>query len=147
MPNRDTDKNDTPCKNPSEAHLQYNDITLPSKDPKIKLHGWLVKAPNPSSTYTIVFFHENSGNIGHRMSVYFNIHNMLGANIFAFDYRGYGKSTGEPKEEGFEQDCQAIMEYIIADKIIDPKRIFIHGKSLGGSLAIYSALKYSSYVC
>ena len=80
------------------------------------------------------------------MNVYYNIYKELGANILTFDYRGYGKSTGAPHEYGFELDCDAIMEYIKKCKIIDNSRVLVHGKSLGGALAIYIGYKYEPLV-
>ena len=55
-------------RNPREAGMQYEDVYITTKD-KVKLHAWFIKA-NPTSTKlcrTLIFFHENAGNIGTRM--------------------------------------------------------------------------------
>ena len=49
---------------------------------------------------TVVFFHENAGNLGLRMDYFTLLYHELGFNILAFAYRGYSDSThdGDPSE-------------------------------------------------
>lgn len=49
---------------------------------------------------TIVFFHGNAGNVGHRLPNAYGMFLNLGANIVLVEYRGYGRSTGSPSEYG-----------------------------------------------
>jgi len=69
------------------------------------LHGWFVKTQNHSSTApTIVFFHENAGNIGTRLpfiKYYIRLHE---CNVLIVAYRGYSYSEGIPTELGLKLD-------------------------------------------
>ena len=56
-----------------------------------------------------------------------------GANVFVFDYRGYGKSQGRPSEEGTYLDAQAAHAWLV-QKGIAPDQIVAFGESLGGGV-------------
>lgn len=66
----------------------------------------------------------------------------LGFNVFIFDYRGYGGSTGTPDEEGLLCDARTAMNFIEDNPQIDSKRILIYGRSLGGAVGIYAATHF-----
>jgi fermentation-respiration switch protein FrsA (DUF1100 family) len=70
----------------------------------IKLHGWLMTSETTPPSFkdkdTIVFMHENAGNIGLRLDYFEHICNNVGCNVLAIAYRGYSKSQGTPTEEG-----------------------------------------------
>jgi hypothetical protein len=53
-----------------------------------------------TSPPTILYFHGNAGNIGHRVPNALLMLVNLKANVVLVDYRGYGKSEGEPGEKG-----------------------------------------------
>jgi fermentation-respiration switch protein FrsA (DUF1100 family) len=61
---------------------------------------------------------------------------MIGADVLIFDYRGYGKSTGVPTEDGLYRDARAAYDWLVNEKKIDPQRILLVGQSLGGAVAI-----------
>ena len=53
-------------RNPAERNMQYEDVSIVTKD-KLTLRGWFVKQKNPLAHETIIYFHENAGNIGNRL--------------------------------------------------------------------------------
>ena len=59
------------------------------------------------------------------------------------DYRGYGKSEGEPSEKGLYLDAEAAYDWIVAHGYT-PKQIVIHGESLGTAVATYLATNRQS---
>lgn len=60
-------------------------------------------------------------------------------NVFAVDYRGYGRSTGEPSEKGLKRDAEAMLRALAARPDIDAQRIVVLGQGLGGALAVHLA--------
>jgi fermentation-respiration switch protein FrsA (DUF1100 family) len=60
----------------------------------------------------------------------------VGLNVFILSYRGYGESTGEPGEEGMMLDAETAFEHLRTRPDLDPKSIFVFGRSLGGAVAI-----------
>ena len=55
------------------------------------------------------------------------------------DYRGYGKSTGFPSEEGLYRDGEAAVQYLHSRTDISLNKIVLFGHSLGGAVAIHIA--------
>ncbi|KAH8585091.1 uncharacterized protein ELE39_003482 [Cryptosporidium sp. chipmunk genotype I] len=93
---------------------------------------------------TIIFFHGNSGNIGHRIPRFWEFYNLIGVNILAVSYRGYGDSEGVPSEEGFYLDAKAALEYVLSrTDVVDKNMIFAYGNSIGGAVTIDLASKYN----
>ena len=59
----------------------------------------------------------------------------------AFDYEGYGRSSGKPSESAVQRDVLRVWEYLTKEKKIPPSRIVIHGFSLGTGAAAFLASK------
>jgi fermentation-respiration switch protein FrsA (DUF1100 family) len=58
-----------------------------------------------------------------------------GASLLLLDYRGYGRSEGRPTEKGLYADADAAYDHLVA-RGYQPKRIVIHGESLGTAVAV-----------
>jgi len=111
----------------------------------ISIHSWLLLHPNSliEKIPTIIFFHGNAGNIGLRLPNAIEMFNLLKANILMVEYRGYGDSdTVAPSEPGLKKDAEASLRFLSSHPQIDPTRIFLFGRSLGGAVAIHLA-KYA----
>jgi uncharacterized protein len=98
------------------------------------LHDW--KLPEKP---VVLFCHGNSCTIDQWSWVIDRWTRMIGADVLIFDYRGYGRSTGTPTEEGLYKDARAAYDWLIEEKKVDPKRILIVGQSLGGGVALQLA--------
>lgn len=60
------DNNPPGLRNPGEMQMEYEDVKIKTEDGLI-LHGWFIKQKSSLSHPTVVFFHENAGNIGMRI--------------------------------------------------------------------------------
>ena len=122
--------------NPVSLGLKTQDILFQSVD-GVNLHGWFV--PTPGARATLLWFHGNAGNLSHRLD---NIQRLLplNLNIFIFDYRGYGKSEGEPDENGIYKDSQAAYNMVLELEGVSVNSLFLFGRSLGGICATETAL-------
>lgn len=122
---------------PSDWRLSYEDVYFDTEDKK-RLHGWFF--PLEGDAPVILFCHGNAGNISHRLeNVKFLLDRQL--QVFIFDYRGYGKSSGSPSEMGLYQDGLAAYDFIVNRKGISPQKIVPFGRSLGASVAIEISLR------
>lgn len=101
----------------------------------VRLHGWFFPADADSARAHIVLLlcHGNAGNISHRLHFY-RAWLELGVNVFAFDYRGYGRSEGRPGEQGTYCDAQAAVRWL-RQKGFAFANVIVLGKSLGGGVA------------
>ena len=87
----------------------------------------------------VLFCHGNSCTIDQWSWVIDRWTRMIGADVLIFDYRGYGRSTGTPTEEGLYIDARAAYDWLVEEKKVDPKRILLVGQSLGGGVAMQLA--------
>ena len=137
------EQNPLGMRSPAERGMQFEDLAIPTAD-GARLHGWLMRVPvRAQFAPTIVYFHGNAGNLGLRLPLFEELYFQLGCNVLAFDYRGYGKSTGKPSEEGLRRDAKAVLDYVHGEAArsgkIDPTRVLLFGRSLGGSVATWFA--------
>ena len=117
---------------PADISIKFEEVNFKTSDHQT-LNGWWI--PAKDAHFTILYFHGNAGNIEHRLHKVKFFHK-LGVNFFIFDYLGYGKSTGQPSEQGLYRDATAAMDYLLARPDVDKNKIIIYGKSLGAAVAI-----------
>ena len=67
----------------------------------------------------------------------------LGFNVMIYDYPGYGRSEGEPSEEGVYTAAEAALSVLADMPGVDPERVFFFGYSLGGAPTYEMALRAS----
>jgi pimeloyl-ACP methyl ester carboxylesterase len=58
--------------------------------------------------------------------------NRLGVGILLVEYPGYGRSQGSPSQTSIEEAFVGAYDMLVARKDIDPSRIILFGRSLGG---------------
>ncbi|KAI9767133.1 MAG: hypothetical protein M1840_005922 [Geoglossum simile] len=102
---------------------------------------------NDPESRLVIYFHGNAGHIGQprRTDAYRIISS--GApdkiHIIAFDYRGFGYSTGSPTEEGVITDAVAMVDWALTVAGLPPERILLLGQSLGTAVATAAAEHFS----
>lgn len=133
-------------RSPAEYKIPYENHLIRTED-HVTLHTWLLLQPNSFSAPTLVFFHGNALNIGIRLQNAYGLYTKCKVNILLVDYRGYGESDDVlPSETGLKLDVHAVMSHILKmnpdDKKIDPTKVIVFGRSLGGACAIYAATQY-----
>lgn len=121
---------------PQQAGMDYQEVTINAAGEK--LNGWFVQAPQARGV--VLFFHGNAGSISHRLD-YLRMFRELGFSILIFDYRGYGKSSGEPSEASTYQDAEAAWNYLVETQRVAPSFIVLYGESLGGAVAAWLAAR------
>jgi hypothetical protein len=120
---------------PTDVALPFETITFRTSD-NLVLHGWFV--PSVPQRAVLMYLHGNGGNISHRLESLRQFHHM-GLSVLIFDYRGYGKSDGDPTEDGTYRDAQAAWGYLTITRGVQPDQIVLLGRSLGGAIAAWLA--------
>lgn len=97
-----------------------------------ELHGWYCRAGEPVAS--LLYCHGNTGNLTNSAPA---IPALLaaGLNVFSFDYRGYGRSSGIPTVGGLIEDAIAAAEEHEKVRSNDLPSI-LFGYSLGGAVAL-----------
>lgn len=97
--------------------------------------------PNASAQYTLLYSHGNAEDLGDIRPVLDRFHSW-GFSVFAYDYRGYGTSDGQPSERRAYQDIEAAYRYLTEQLQVPPEQVILYGRSLGGGAAIDLATQY-----
>jgi len=124
---------------PADVSLAFTDLSIPTEDGET-LHGWWIPARATPSRGHVVFFHGNAGNVSHRLA-HAQALTAAGLDLLLVDYRGYGRSSGRPSEEGLHLDARAARAALLAGGQVDPSRLVYMGESLGGAVALRLALE------
>lgn len=93
----------------------------------------------------VLFFHGN-GETASDYEPIGSIYNQIGVNLFVADYRGYGRSGGEPTLTNMINDTHPIFEgfkRMLGEKEFSGN-LFLMGRSLGSASAIELASHYRS---
>lgn len=120
---------------PSNWHepegFRAEDVTLIAAD-GTSLHAWWI--PHEGSEGALLFCHGQMGNLSWRGFLMKRLQR-LGMSILIFDYPGFGKSEGDPSEQGCYDAADAAYDWLVEEKKIPAERIVIMGKSLGSGPA------------
>jgi fermentation-respiration switch protein FrsA (DUF1100 family) len=113
----------------------------------LELHGWYVRAATPGaparasgaingqgSAPIVIYFPGNAGHRGYR-ALELDVLSRLGADVYLFDYRGYGDNPGSPSEEKLAGDARSIWQMVLEKRGAKPSQVFLLGESLGGGVA------------
>src|SRR5580692_4527292 len=81
---------------PTSAGMAFDDIRFDVTETGLpQLDGWWIPA-QPLAQYssaTVLYLHDGSGSLSDTLPTLTALH-ALGINVFAIDYRGFGRSTG-----------------------------------------------------
>lgn len=121
---------------PQRYGLPAEDVWFFAADGE-ELHGWWI--PHPKARGTVLYCHGNSGSIGEQVLVLAELRK-LKMNVFAFDYRGYGRSAGRPSRAGVLMDARAAHDQLTGALEQTPESVLLFGHSLGGAIAIDCAV-------
>jgi pimeloyl-ACP methyl ester carboxylesterase len=118
--------------------VPFADVEIASEDGE-QLHGWWVPATGGPRLGHLLLLHGNAGNIGDRVP-HVELLVAAGFDVLAFDYRGYGRSSGRASERGTYLDARAALAALRRQEGVDPARVVYLGESLGGAIALELAL-------
>jgi len=116
---------------PEHLGIRYTALPLHTSDGQ-EIVAWQLEPDRPKAD--IVYFHGNGGNLSLWLPVFATLHE-LGYRVLAIDYRGYGRSTGTPSEEGLYRDAEAAVRHAAAHRARPERPLVFWGRSLGGPVA------------
>jgi alpha-beta hydrolase superfamily lysophospholipase len=95
----------------------------------------------------ILFFHGN-GEIAEDYDPVGPIYNQYGLSFLVVDYRGYGRSDGQPRASTLLADAHAVFEELRAWLAGDERggRLIVMGRSLGSACAVELAAAYGDEI-
>lgn len=119
-----------------QFNSSFEEVTF-TPEHNVKINALWFKKEKPNGV--ILFFHWNAGSlsswghIGDMLSVY-------NYDVLIWDYRGYGKSTGEVTEENIFADSEFIYKEL--SKNYGEDRIILYGRSIGSGPVSFLTSKF-----
>jgi len=110
-----------------ETHFQFDSA---------ELHGWLNVYDVSESKPLLIYYGGNGGEASRNIE---QLQALGFQNFVAINYRGYGRSSGEPNEQNLKQDALMIYDRLVNNYKISPQHIVLMGQSLGSGVATYVA--------
>ncbi len=96
---------------------------------------------NRDADFTILYSHGNAEDLGHIRPL-LEQYRHHGYAVLAYDYRGYGHSSGSPSEHKSYADIEAAYKYLRNEIGTSPDRIIALGRSVGGGPTLHLATKH-----
>ncbi|MDH4183954.1 MAG: alpha/beta hydrolase [Nitrospinota bacterium] len=121
---------------PQMAGMEAKDVFIISGGKKI--HGWLFGMGE--ERLTVIYLHGNAENVSNMLGIVKALEPME-FDLLLVDYRGYGRSEGEPSVDGIVEDTLAAVDWIVSQQGVPAKRIVLWGRSLGAAAALQTAMK------
>lgn len=118
--------------------LKFEDAWFSSND-GTKLHGWFLPHKKPRGV--ALFAHGNAGNVSDWTETLRALRDRHQLTVLGFDYRGYGRSAGEPTEHGLYEDARAARAWLARRAGVEERDIILIGHSLGGGVMVDLAAK------
>jgi len=105
-----------------------------------KLVGWYLAPPSPTSRTSpgLLWFYGNGENIATIWPIVREFQ-PPGTAVLVLDYPGYGGSGGRATENSLYAAADAAYAALTARPDVDPRRIYVYGRSLGSAVATYTA--------
>jgi abhydrolase domain-containing protein 17 len=98
--------------------------------------------PNRKASHTLLYIHGNAEDLGD-IRPQLEQFQRWGFSIFAYDYRGFGISNGQPSEQNAYQDAEVAYRYLTQTLNIPSNKIIVYGRSVGGGSATELATHHS----
>jgi len=126
---------------PPAAFVSPDTHVLHIDSPQGPVEGWFIpgagvseQAPGP----LIIFAHGNGELIDHWPAMLMD-YTDRGVSVLLPEFRGYGRSSGDPSQNAIQQDFTAFYDWAAARPDVDADRIVFHGRSIGGAVVMQLA--------
>lgn len=121
--------------------IPFQELTFKTEQGRAKLNAlWFsahdsvnLKQSSLPPGKAVLFFHGNRDNLARWGREYAGRFTRRGYQVLMYDYRGYGKSTGERSEDALHRDAQLLYDFL--KKRMPEDSIIVYGYSIGSGMA------------
>jgi pimeloyl-ACP methyl ester carboxylesterase len=101
------------------------------------LRGWFLRANGGGRKPLLIYFGGNGEGATANAPLFVSM--LEGWSVLLVDYRGFGRSTGEPSEEAIFSDALILYDRFATRADVQPEAVALMGRSLGTGVATYLA--------
>lgn len=95
---------------------------------------------HPAARATLLWSHGNAMDIGEMYFFLLGLAAQMGVSVLAYDYSGYGASSGAPSEANCYADIQAAHDYL-RSRGVDSSSLLLYGQSVGSAPSLWLAAR------
>jgi len=95
------------------------------------IHGFHIRRADAMAT--LLFSHANAADIGTMFNHLIEICRECRVDVLAYEFTGYGESSGTPSEADMYADIDAAYHYLVQDAAVPENLIFLCGQSIGSA--------------
>jgi fermentation-respiration switch protein FrsA (DUF1100 family) len=101
-----------------------------------QVEAWFLPADGLASgrAAPLVIFAHGNGELIEDWPELLDPYRRMGMHLLLPEYRGYGRSAGAPSEIAIVEDYIRFYDLVCARHDVDPRRVVLHGRSLGGGV-------------
>lgn len=121
----------------NDKNLIWLDVHIPRKNTYEKIPAFYIYRGRDK--LTLLFSHSNAEDLGTIVNYFSAIAHDLRVNVFAYEYTGYGVSTGIATEENVYACVQAAYEYLRYKMEVPWQKIVLYGRSIGSGPSVWLA--------
>src|SRR5690606_28047365 len=114
--------------------FNYEEIPLKVED-TVTVYAYFFKPETDSIKASVFFIHGSGGNVG-RYAKMIKPLVVGGFQVYALDWRGFGKSNGIPLHVNVLEDTKTAFTNMLSRQDVKPTKIVVLGQSLGGQVAV-----------
>ena len=93
----------------------------------------------PGAQTTLLWSHGNAMDVGEMYFFFVQLADRLQVNVAAYDYAGYGGSTGTSTEANVYADILAVHDFLEASGVDIERQLVLYGQSIGSAPSIWLA--------
>ncbi|KAM3133257.1 hypothetical protein pb186bvf_014685 [Paramecium bursaria] len=98
-----------------------------SEIPIPQIDNTIIADSDAMSDYVLLFSHGNASDLGFMIDTLIDLQNNLRVNVFAYEYTGYGMSTGKCSDVNTIKDIQISYEFLVQQLKFEPTKILVYG--------------------
>ena len=117
------------------AGYSLNETFFKTED-GVEINSWILKNDQPKAT---ILYLGGNGFLMVKSRPLIELYSRLPVNVVFIDYRGYGKSSGEPSVRGVQLDAEAAYEIALEISEESNSELIVHGHSMGSFLSAHIA--------
>ena len=115
--------------------VERTELAIPTDD-GVQLSAWWLRRPEARA---LVVVYGGNGFLMVTSHALTRALLELPVDVLMFDYRGYGRSPGQPSVAALRRDALAVFDYAVDHLNAEPARTILHGHSMGSFVALHVA--------
>lgn len=101
-----------------------------------RVEAWFVpgEGVSPEAPGPLVVFAHGNAELIDQWPTGLRGYQQRGISVLLPEFRGYGRSDGDPSQDALKQDYAAYYDLVTARPEVDASRVVLHGRSIGGAV-------------